>query len=155
MKISAHFTLYELTHSDTAVKHGIANTPTEAHFANMTRYLAPGLEQIRDICGGPINVHDAYRNPVVNRMVGGTPSSAHPLGYAADIDVPGQTPLATSRSIAAAMKAGRVNIDQLIYESGRQTVHVSFDPRARGMRGHQPGAPGSPIDWTFFDRRAA
>ncbi|MEG3144205.1 D-Ala-D-Ala carboxypeptidase family metallohydrolase [Sphingomonas sp. RT2P30] len=150
-QLSRHFTLEELTRSDTADAHHIANTPLPAHRANMTAFLAPGLEQVREIVGNvPVNVHDAYRCPAVNKMVGGTPTSAHPLGFAADIDVPGQTPLATARLIAAAMKAGKIKIDQLILESGRGTVHVSFDPRARGMMGHQPGVAGTPIDWSFF-----
>lgn len=150
-QLSRHFTLEELTHSDTAVAHGIANTPTAAHLFNLKQYTAPGLEQVREICGGTaVNVHDAYRNPQVNALVGGTPTSAHPLGFAADIDVPGQAPAETARLIAAAMKAGKIKIDQLIFESGRGTVHVSFDFRFRGMRGHQPGKPGTPIDWGYF-----
>jgi len=150
-QLSENFTLEELTHSDTAERYKIANTPAPEHLANIERYLVPGLEQVRQICGNrPIHVHDAYRNPEVNRRVGGTATSAHPLGYAADIDVPGQTPQETARLIAQAMKQGKIKVDQLIFESGRLTVHVSFDPRARGMMGRQPKGPGTPIDWTYF-----
>lgn len=151
-QLSKHFSLAELTHSDTADKHGIANTPTAQHLENLERYTAPGLENVRDICGGlPVNVHVAYRNPQVNKLVGGTPTSAHPLGLAADISVPGQTPLETARLIAAAMKAGKIKIDQLILErTPPSTVHVSFDPRARMQMGRQPKGPGTPIDWKFF-----
>lgn len=150
--LSAHFKLSELTHSDTAVKHGIANTPTPAHLHNLETYTAPGLENVREICGGrSVHVHDAYRNPQVNALVGGTATSAHPLGLAADIDVEGQTTLETARLIAAAMKAGKIKVDQLILErTPATTVHVSFDPRARGMMGRQPRGPGTPIDWNFF-----
>lgn len=150
-QLSPHFTLEELTHSDTATRHGISNMPLPAHLANMKAHLAPGLEALRALLGGgPLNVHDAYRCPDVNHLVGGTPTSAHPLGLAADIDVPGQAPEATARAIAAAMKGGGIRIDQLIFESGRNTVHVSFDPRARGMMGRQPAGPGTPIDWEYF-----
>lgn len=150
-QLSRHFTLEELTHSDTAKSRGISNTPTAEHLLHLTHYTAPGLEQVREICGGTaVNVHDAYRNPKVNKLVGGTPTSAHPLGYAADIDVPGQSPETTAKLIAAAMKAGKITIDQLVWESGRRTVHVSFDPRARGMMGHQPGKAGTPINWGYF-----
>lgn len=151
-KLSAHFTLAELTHSDTADAHGIANTPTPEHLENLERYTAPGLENVRDICGGlPVIVHVAYRNPAVNKLVGGTATSAHPLGLAADISVEGQSPLQTARLIAAAMKAGKIKVDQLILErTPATTVHVSFDPRFRGQMGRQPGGPGTPIDWNFF-----
>lgn len=150
-QLSRHFTLEELTHSDTAVRHGIDNTPLPEHLKNMTEHLVPLLEQIREVCGGSaVNVHDAYRNPKVNKLVGGTTTSAHPLGYAADIDVPGQAPATTAKLIAAAMKARKISVDQMIFESGRRTVHVSADPRARGMMGHQPGGPGTPINWSYF-----
>lgn len=151
-QLSAHFTLEELTHSDTAIARHIDNTPLPEHLRNLQTYTAPGLENVREICGNqPVNVHDAYRNPTVNRIVGGTSTSAHPEGLAADIDVPGQTTLQTARLIAAAMKAGKIKIDQLILERTPATaVHVSFDPRARGMMGRQPGGPGTPIDWGFF-----
>lgn len=151
-QLSSHFKLSELTHSDTAIAHGIDNTPLPEHLHNLETYTAPGLENVRLICGGmAVNVHDAYRNPQVNKLVGGTPTSAHPLGFAADIDVPGQTPLQTARLIATAMKAGKIKIDQLILErTPASTVHVSFDPRARGMMGWQPGKAGTSIDWGFF-----
>lgn len=159
-QLSRHFTLEELTHSDTADRRHIPNAPLPVHLANMTDYLAPGLEQIREICGNrPMNIHDAYRCPAVNAIVGGTPTSAHPMGFAADFDIPGEAPAVTAKRIAQAMKDGKLRIDQLILESGRGTVHVSFDPRgaprgqpskARGMMGHQPGAAGTPIDWEFF-----
>lgn len=158
--LSRHFTLEELTHSDTAIEHHIDNTPLPEHRANMDNWLVPGLEQTRHELGDePMNIHDAYRCPEVNHLVGGTSTSAHPDGFAADWDRPGQTPLQSARIIAAAMKAGRLKIDQLILESSRGTVHTSFDPRgakpgqpsrARGMMGHQPGGPGTPIDWAFF-----
>lgn len=151
-QLSKHFTLEELTHSDTADAHQIANTPTAEHLANLTKFTAPGLELVRSIVGDvPVNVHVAYRNPEVNALVGGTPTSAHPQGLAADISVPGQTPLQTARLIAAAMKARKIKVDQLILErTPASTVHVSFDPHARGMMGRQPGGPGTPIDWQFF-----
>lgn len=153
-QLSKHFKLSELTHSDTAEKHGIDNTPTPQHLENLERYTAPGLENVREICGGlPVNVHVAYRNPAVNKLVGGTATSAHPLGLAADISIPGQTPLQTARLIAAAMKAGKIKIDQLILErTPPSTVHVSFDPRFRGQMGRQPAGPGTPIDWNFLSK---
>lgn len=157
MQLSRYFTLEEFTHSATAKARGILNTPTPEHLLNMEKYTAPGMEQIREINGNhPVNVHDAYRNPKVNKLVGGTPTSAHPEGFAVDFDIPGQTLLSVFRRIAAAMRAGMVKIDQLILESSRGTIHASFDPRigkeghARGMIGHQPEKAGTAIDWNFY-----
>lgn len=151
-RLTEHFWLSELLVSSTADQLGIANTPTAAHLAILRSHLAPGLENVREICGNrAIVVTSAYRNPVINRRVGGTPTSAHPQGYAADITVAGRSAEQTSRLIAAAMAAGQVAIDQLILESGRGVVHVAFGPRQRGMRGHQPGGPGTYIDWQYFN----
>lgn len=150
-QLSRNFSLAELCASDTAVKYGLDNSPTPAHLANMRRYLVPGLEQVRSICGNrSITVTSAYRNPVVNKKVGGTDTSAHPMALAADIRVAGLTATATARLIADAMKKRLLKVDQLILESGRGVVHVSFDPRARMQMGHQPGTAGSAIDWRYL-----
>lgn len=149
-RLSPNFTLAELTVSSTADARGIANDPTPEHLANMRTYLAPGLERVRAILAAPIIVTSAYRNPELNALVGGTPTSAHPMGYAADIRVAGLSSWATAHRLWTAMRRGALNLDQLILESGRGVVHVSFDPRLRGMAGHQPGPAGTPIDWRFF-----
>ncbi len=152
MQLSEHFTLEELLVSSKADALGIENTPKPEHLENMKQRLAPGLEQIRAALGGrSIVVTSAYRNPKINKLVGGTPTSAHPMGLAADIRVAGLSSLETSRAIAAEMKAGRIKIDQMIWESGRSVTHVSFDPRVRGQMGHQPGGPLTPINFSFFD----
>ena len=53
MKLSRHFTLAELTASDTARQLNIGNKPTAEHLANL-RALALGLEQVRNILGVPL-----------------------------------------------------------------------------------------------------
>jgi len=152
MRLSEHFTLEELTVSSKADALGIDNRPEPEHLENMKRHLAPGLEQIRTALGNrSITVTSAYRNPQVNALVGGTPTSAHPMGLAADIRVSGMSSLGASQAIAAEIKAGRIRIDQMIWESGRSVTHVSFDPRHRGQMGHQPGGPLTPINFRFFD----
>jgi putative chitinase len=150
-QLSDHFWLKELLVSSKADQLGIENKPTKAHLANLRNRVAPGLELVRAVCGNrPIAVTSAYRNPQINALVGGTETSAHPMGLAADIRVAGLSSYTTAKLIAEAMLEG-LRIDQLIWESGRNVVHVSFDPKFRMMRGHQPGGPKTPIDWTYFD----
>jgi putative chitinase len=150
-RLSEHFWLDELLVSSVADERGIANDPQPAHLENMRRHLAPGLEQLRALIGGkPIVVMSAYRNPEINRLVGGTATSAHPLGFAGDIRAAGLSSLDLARRIAAAMTAKAIKIDQLIWESGRNVVHVSFDPRARMMAGRQAGGPRTAINWRYF-----
>lgn len=142
-RLSPHFTLAEFTRSDTAQRLGDANAPTPAHLANL-RATASGFETVRDILGGPIIITSGYRNPRVNRAVGGTPTSDHPQGWAGDFRHPRLSLLECARRLRDARAAGRIRFDQLIYEVGR-CVHVSFNPRMRGQVLTQTGGPGSPF----------
>lgn len=141
-KLTDNFHLDEFLVSDTADQLGIANTPTPAHLANIEKHLAPGLERARTILDGrAIVITSAYRNPKINKIVGGTPTSAHPKGFAADIRVAGMTHFAVARALAAST----LKFDQLILETSRNIVHLSFDPRLRGQVKTQALGPGTPI----------
>ena len=109
---------------------------------NIESFLAPGLEKARALLGGrSIVVTSAYRNPKINQIAGGTPTSAHPKGFAADIRVAGLTSIAVARKLAASS----LRFDQLILETSRNIVHLSFDPRLRGQVKTQAKGPGTPI----------
>jgi zinc D-Ala-D-Ala carboxypeptidase len=137
MQLSAHFSLEELTRSDTAARLGIANDPTPEHLANL-RHLAEQMETVRALFDKPIGISSGYRNPQVNRAVGGVSNSAHALGHAADFHVDGLDDLAAAKRI----RDSPLKFDQLIYEKGR-CVHISFDPAMREQVMRQPGGPGS------------
>jgi putative chitinase len=136
-RLSEHFTLEELCHSDTAKSLGIDNTPTPAHLANL-KHLAERLEEVRALFGRPVTIESGYRNPEVNARVGGVADSDHAQGHAADIQVDGITDL----EVAKRIRDSGIKFDQLIREDGR-TVHISFSPRMRGHVLRQPGGPGS------------
>ena len=125
MKLTAHFTLGELTRSSTAERLRLDNTPTpEALRALQT--TAEMLERIRTTLGRPIIVTSAYRSPAVNRAVGGATSSDHMAGQAADIVVPAfGTPHLVASALAPLVSV--LGIGQLILEGvkGKQWVHVS------------------------------
>ena len=141
-RLTDHFFLDEFLVSDTAEKFGIANTPTREHLGNIEKLLAPGLEKTRAILDGrAIVITSAYRNPKINKIVGGTPTSAHPKGYAADLRVAGLTHFQVARTLAAS----NLKFDQLILEISRNIVHLSFDPRLRGQVKTQAGGPGTRI----------
>lgn len=128
MKLTDHFTLAEFTASDTARRLKNANAPTAAHLANL-KATAQGMEALRKLLGGPpIRVTSGYRNPVVNRAVGGVPNSDHALGWAVDFTCAGfGDPLAICRTV----EASDLDYDQLIHErkpNGAWWVHISFHP---------------------------
>lgn len=120
-KPSPKFTLDQLTHSDTAEKHGIDNRPAPGHLSNLKR-LALLLEAIQTLLRHPVTVTSAYRNPEVNRLVGGVPASKHALGLAADIVCPA---FGSTLDVARAIAASGIRFDQVIHEYGRW-VHVGM-----------------------------
>jgi hypothetical protein len=121
MNLSENFTLEELTASETAVRHGLDNTPSPIAYQNLVR-LANFLEEVKKVLGGkPIMVNSAYRGPLVNAAVKGSKNSQHLIGCAADIRVPGMTPDAVCRAIIAS----DIQYDQLIREFESWT-HISI-----------------------------
>lgn len=127
MKLSEHFTLDELTLSETAARKGIANLPGPAELANLRR-IANLLEQVRSLVQRPIVVTSGYRAPEVNKLVGGSATSAHVKGLAADINCPGIKPAA----LAAIIKTSNIQFDQLILEFDRW-VHIGLSEKAPRM----------------------
>lgn len=121
--LTEHFSLEELTDSDTALRLGISNRPGYHELGNL-HMLAKGLERVRDALGGvPIIISSGYRSPALNAFVRGAPSSAHVKGLAADFKAPA---FGSPRDIALALApmVEKLQIDQLINEG--QWVHVAF-----------------------------
>jgi hypothetical protein len=125
--MTPHFTLDELTASETAERNGWDNTPNEQELANLQR-LAEFLEDVKEALGGkPIMVNSAFRNKQVNDAVGSKDSSQHRVGCAVDIRVPGLTPDQVVRAIIAS----GLPYDQVIREFDRWThLSVSNTPEA-------------------------
>lgn len=139
MKLTEHFTLEELTRSDTARAIGDENRPGPGHLENLQR-LAKGLEEVRALFGVPMEITSGYRNPRVNAAVRGVPNSDHASGLAADFHVRDFTDLAAAKII----RDSGIRFDQLILEHGR-CIHLSFHPRLRQQVLRQPGGAGSPV----------
>ena len=89
-QLTIHFSLEELTCSDTAVRLGIDNTPSDEVMANLN-ILAQGLEQVRTLLSlnnRPILISSGYRCSALNEALHGASNSAHMDGYAADFICP-------------------------------------------------------------------
>lgn len=112
MQLTEHFTFEELVRSDVATRRGIPNDPSDTARYNLGR-VASKLEEIRAACGGgPLVVSSGYRCPALNMAIGGSRTSAHMRGLAADFHVPGLTLAEAARRIVAA----GIVFDQLIFE---------------------------------------
>lgn len=154
MQLTPHFHLNEFIASDTALRLGIDNTPTPEAMIAIAQ-IAFALEFMREQAWmhmHPVLITSGYRCPALNKAVGGTPTSSHLTGFAADIAVP-----AVGSSLQAAIDIEDVladthtgvpfPFDQLIHEPGRGIVHLSVDPK-HGYRRQiltQEGGPGTPL----------
>jgi len=112
MNLSAHFTLREFLVSQTAARMGRVILPTEADIRNLTRLCVAVLEPLRIDLGRPILITSGLRPAWLNAAIGGSKTSAHMDGRAADIDVPGLTPL----DVCERVRALSLPIDQCILE---------------------------------------
>jgi len=129
MNLSANFTLKELTKSDTATRLGIDNTPDEAVIESLKLLCENVLQPVRDHFGKSVTVNSGYRSPESNAAVGGSKTSDHCKGQAADIEIDG-----ISNPDLAHWIMDNCDYTQLIlefYTQGQPNsgwVHVSFDP---------------------------
>jgi hypothetical protein len=84
MNLSPHFTLSELTRTSS----GISNVPTDSEMKALEALALTLLEPVRAKFG-PVSIHSGYRGPAVNAAIGGSKTSQHMKGEAADFHCPG------------------------------------------------------------------
>jgi hypothetical protein len=139
MKLSAHFALSEFTRSESAKREGLDNTPTAEHLENLKTLCEKVLEPIRERYGS-INISSGYRGKMLNHFIGGSVSSDHCVGRAADIDMDDSATGVTNTEVFNYIK-DNLDYDQLIWEFGTKEkpdwVHVGYrgkDNRKQTLR---------------------
>lgn len=118
MQLTEHFRLAEFTRSATAIKNGIDNNPEAGDIAALQALCTNVLEPLRRRFG-VIRITSGYRCLQLNEAVGGSRTSQHLFGEAADIHV-------GSREVAMKMFNYVVNnlpFDQMLVEMKRGKVH--------------------------------
>ena len=125
-----YFTLKELTRSVTAKNKGIDNTPGEVEKNNLIALVENVLDPLREAWGQPIIITSGYRCPALNRAVGGSATSQHVTGEAADIRTVSDT-VEDNKALYELIKILNLPIDQCINEYGYDWIHVSYSPRNR------------------------
>jgi zinc D-Ala-D-Ala carboxypeptidase len=127
MNLTKNFTLSEMTKSETALRHGIDNTPGEQEISAMKVLAEKVLQPVRDHFGKGVKINSAYRSPEVNAKVGGSKTSDHCRGQAADIEIPGVANAELAQWIVDNLEFRQVILEfytQGIPDSG--WVHVSY-----------------------------
>ena len=111
MKLSGHFSLAELTKSQTATRKGIDNKPTLEHIENLTELCVQILEPTRRNFGKPMVISSGYRSEELCEAIGSSKNSQHAKGEAADFEMFG----IDNKQLAKYIKNNLV-FDQLILE---------------------------------------
>ena len=135
MRLSPHFNLGEMTKSQTALRMGMDNDPDEETIEALTTLCVEALEPIREHFGRPVVVNSGFRSGRVNKAIGGSATSQHCRGEAADVEVPG-----LDNEILYLWAAENIDFDQLIleyYYAGEESsgwVHVSYVSRGTNRK---------------------
>lgn len=100
MKLTKNFSLHEFDCKDGSIM-------PDGVLVNIKK-LANNLQVIRNYIGLPVIINSAYRTPSHNKKVGGSPTSQHLYGKAADIRVVGMSPEQLREIILELIKEGKI-----------------------------------------------
>ena len=123
INFSKHFTLDEVTESNTARELELDNTLPSIYYMNAINVANMILEPIRKHFGKPFSPLSWYRGESLNKAVGGSKNSDHMTASAVDLRIPG-VPL---MELAEYIKK-ELDFDQIILEllGSPGWVHVSY-----------------------------
>ena len=123
-----YFTIKELCKSSTATQRGIDNTPNSEIVSNLEQLVDNILDPLREKYGSPIKVNSGYRCEKLNNAVGGSSTSQHRYGLAADITTGSK--LGNKKLFILAQQMN-LPFDQLIDEKTYSWIHISFSKKPR------------------------
>ncbi len=129
MKLTENFSLSEMVKSETALRNDLDNTPGDAEIVNLKVLAEKVLQPIRDHYKKGIKVNSGFRHPNVNAAVGGSRTSDHCKGQAADIEIPGVANAELAEYIKNNLKFTQLILE--FYTPGVPDsgwVHVSYVP---------------------------
>jgi zinc D-Ala-D-Ala carboxypeptidase len=124
MRLSKNFVLSEITRSNTAKRLGIDNGPNENHLRSIQRLVTNLIQPMRDALG-PIRISSGYRNPNVNRAIGGSTKSQHCKGEALDLQFWDNGKI-SNKKLYDWVLSSNVEFDQMINEFDFAWIHISL-----------------------------
>ena len=132
-----YFELDEFINSPTAKKKGIDNTPSFEVVEHLDELVEKILDPLRAAYGMAIRVTSGYRCPALNKAVGGSDTSVHQIGYAADLQVGGSFDKFVAFVVDWLAKTG-TKFDQLLIEknkAGDRWLHIGLRNNSGQQRG--------------------
>jgi hypothetical protein len=128
MKLSDNLSLAEVTKSATAIRKGIANTPTATHLIALKEVSKNIFQPCREHFGKPLAVTSGYRSEALNEAINGSKRSQHSKGEALDLDA--DVFGGFSNAELFNYIKNHLDFDQLIWEFGNNNnpswVHCSY-----------------------------
>lgn len=123
-----YFTIKELCKSSTATQLGIDNTPNSEIVNNLKQLVEYILDPLRERYKKPIYVNSGYRCDALNKAVGGSKTSSHLYGLAADITAGSPK---ENKILFELIQELNLPFHQLIDEKNFTWIHVSFSNKPK------------------------
>ncbi len=139
--LSPHFSLKEMTDSQTAVRYGIANVPSEQEIENLRRLCQGTLEPLREALQLPVVITSGFRTKALNdKLAHSSERSQHMQGCAADFYVSSAGSIVQGskvqgsrelliRAFREILTNPKIDYDQLILYPN--FIHVSYVSKER------------------------
>ena len=137
--LSPHFSLKEMTDSQTAVRYGIANVPSEQEIENLRRLCQGTLEPLREALQLPVVINSGFRTKALNdKLAHSSERSQHMQGQAADLYIGSGLTVQGSglsrrelliKAFREILQNPKIDYDQLILYPN--FIHVSYVSKER------------------------
>ena len=124
MRLSKNFVLSEIIRSNTARRLNISNAPNKEHLRSLQILIRDLIQPMRDALG-PIRISSGYRNPALNRAIGGSRKSQHCKGEALDLQFWKDGKMCNEEVYKWVIKEG-IEFDQMINEFDFAWIHISL-----------------------------
>jgi hypothetical protein len=116
-RLSTHFSLKELTRSQTAERKRIQNKPNDEEIDNLRLLCEKILEPVREYYGIAFSPSSGFRSFELNEAIGSSSKSQHTTGQAVDFEIPGVPNMETALWIKK-----NLNYDQLLLEFYKEKI---------------------------------
>jgi hypothetical protein len=134
MKLSDPFSLDEMAVTEVRSMQAQNRQDALAYKDSLARIWEELLKPVCSLCGpdAKINVHSGFRCEELNKVVGGSPTSAHMRGEAVDFDIDGRKDRDSLLNDLCLIMSSPIPFGQLLIENG--CLHISL-PKKNGPNG--------------------